>query len=523
MANDPTAAAAGANAPVMVSPITFPAANPVVYTVYGSDVMPATAVNEFSSLQLPAMWRGIRWISSTLAGFPKRVIQKRQGVSIHREDHPVNYLLNGEINGFTIPAQVYECWYHHAVIFGNGYLLIDRGDNFSPAQLLQVQPENVVPFRVLSGPSVGQWYLVKGGGYQTIVPAADMLHLPGLGFDGLCGYPLVLLMQENLQLAKSAQTFANRYFVNGTQVQGYVKVPATATTDQVEQIKTNLQQRHAGINVTYSYAVLVGGAEMVNNTIPPEASQLLETRKYTVTDIARMLGVPPHILYQTEDLKYNTVEQMGQDAVRYSLGEWITKSEQMLSAKLLTPSERQQGLRIEFDLDSLVRSDSAAYADQTLKLLNGGVITANEARARHNLAPSAESEAEKLRVPVSFPIAGLIGQQPAQPGLPAKQSSKEDFKPILTNAARLVDQKTANAFERRKGKPQEELVAWSNVFCQEQAEYAKTLLAPVAEVMAKAGLTMDVDRIAKQYAESIKAFAAGRLESVASLQDFLEN
>jgi len=509
--------------PVMVSPITFPAANPIIFTVYGSDVMPATAVNEFSSLQLPAMWRGLRWICSTMAGFPKRVIQKRNGVSIHLEDHAVNALLNGDINEFTIPAQVFECWYHHAVIFGNGYLLIDRGDNFSPAQLLQVQPENVIPFRVLSGPSRGQWYLVKGGGMAMVVPAADMLHLPGLGFDGLCGYPLVLLMQENLQLAKSAQTFANRYFVNGTQVQGYIKVPATATTEQVEQIKISLQQRHAGIAATYSYAVLVGGAEMVNNTIPPEASQLLETRKYTVTDIARMLGVPPHILYQTEDLKYNTVEQMGQDAVRYSLGEWITKSEQMLTAKLLTRQERQNGLRIEFDLDCLVRSDAAAYADQTLKLLNGGVITANEARARHNLSPSSEAEAEKLRVPVSFPVAAMIGQQPAQPGLPARQSSREDFKPIIAYAARLVDQKTANAFERRKGKPREEVIAWSNVFAGEQAEYAKALLTPVAEVMAKAGIAFDVDPIAAKYASAIKTYAAGKVENVASLTDFTEN
>jgi HK97 family phage portal protein len=501
---------------VISSPSSFPSNNPLVYSVYGQDFMPATAINEFSALQLPAMWSGIRWISSTMAAFPKRVIKRDGEVSIPIHGHPVARILNTTINPYTFPMQIWETWQHHATIFGNGYIVVQRDPkSFKPMALFNVMPETVTPFRVLDGEAMGQWYLCTANGKRCIIPAIDMLHLPGLGFDGLQGYPIVLLMQEALEFARNAQQFGSRFFKKGTQIQGSIEMPATATQSQIDMTKALLRERHSGMQSDYGYMFTIGGAVVRNNTIPPEQSQLIQTMKFSTTQLCQILRVPPHILFETDNLKANTIEAMGRDAVTYSLGEWLTKSSQIMTRCLLTDVEINNGLIIELDVESLLRGDSAAYTDQTLKLLNGGVITANESRKRHNFAPVTDPEADQLRIPVSFPLAGQIGIQPGQPGLKPNHS-RQDLQPIIANAFRLIETKTEKAFSNKAGKPAAELVPWGNVFAEEQAGYVKAMLQPVADVLAKTGEAFPLDTLAARYADSIKRRAAGGIFGMAS-------
>lgn len=493
---------------IIASPTSFPSNNPLVYSVYGQDFMPATAINEFSALQLPAMWSGIRWISSTMAAFPKRVIKRDGEVSIPIHNHPVNRILNTLINPFTFPMQVWETWQHHATIFGNGYIIIKRDPKtYKPQALFNVMPETVTPFRVLDGDAMGQWYLCTSNGKRCVVPASDMLHLPGLGFDGLQGYPIVLLMQEALEFARNAQRFGSRFFKKGTQIQGAIEFPANATKEQMEMTRAWLRANHSGMESDYGFMFTVGG-KITNNTIPPEQSQLIQTMKFSTTQLCQILRVPPHILFETDNLKANTIEAMGRDAVTYSLGEWLNKSSQILTRCLLTDSEINNNLIIELDVESLLRGDSAAYTDQTLKLLNGGVITANESRKRHNLPPVDNKEADQLRIPVSFPLANQIGVQPGQPGLKPNHS-RDDLAPVIINACRLIETKTEKAFTSKANKPAAELIAWSNVFADDQAGYIKSMLQPVADVLAKSGGSFPVDTLASRYADSIKRRAAG--------------
>jgi HK97 family phage portal protein len=153
----------------------------------------AAVVNEFAVLSIPAFWSGIRFISETLAGLPRGIYQQ-VGEARQPVQHPLNKLLARQINQYQTPFPLLETWHSHAILYGNGYLFVGRDQKTSaPTGLHLLNPNSVTPFRYKGA----QWYLVRGGTAENakptnmILPGADIIHLPGLGFDGMTGFPMV--------------------------------------------------------------------------------------------------------------------------------------------------------------------------------------------------------------------------------------------------------------------------------------------------------------------------------------------
>lgn len=395
---------------------------PLAYTVWSGMDDAATVVNEYSVLSIPAFWSGVRFLSETLGSLPKAVYQRR-GNARQPVAHSQNKLLSRRANRYSTPFVTFETWHSHAIIYGNGYLLIDRDPKTAaPIGYYNLNPQSVMPFRY----DGQQWYLVKNGATNkdgrltnAVFAASDILHLPGLGFDGMCGYPVIFLMQEALELSRNIQRFASRYLRKGTQIQGSVEIPGTATKEQIDAIVDRLRRSHNGLEADYTFTVLTGGASLKNATIPPEQSQLLQSRQFAVSDICRILRIPPHLVYDLSRATWANIELLGIEVVKYSLRPWVEKAEQELSCKLLTESEQDNGMFIHYSVDSLMRGDTATQTSTTLSLVNGGIITANEGRANLDLPPSTDPTADKLRVPVNFPIASAPNPAPATPAAAA--------------------------------------------------------------------------------------------------------
>lgn len=484
----------------------------------------AAVVNEYSVLSIPSFWSGVRFLSETLASLPK-AIYRRQGDARQRVDnHPQTKILSRKANQYATPFVVFETWHSHAIIHGNGYLFVARDPRTSaPTGYFNVNPLAVTPFRY----DGAQWYLVRAGMREDgkpknlILPAADVLHLPGLGFDGMIGYPIVWLMYEALELARNSQRFASRYLKRGTQVQGAIEIPGSATKEQIEVIVDRLRRAHSGLDNDYSYTVLTGGAKLNNATIPPEQSQLLESRQFAVIDMCRILRVPPHVVYDLGRATWSNVESMGLEAVRYSLRSWVEKAEQELSSKLLTEAEQDQGLYVRYSVDALLRGDTKTQTSNVLSLVNGGVITANEGRGMLDLAPLDDPSATKLRVPVNFPVPEADtkpadnpsdepskSDPPAAPAAGANEFAK--FQPVIDDAINRVETKTALTFTKRENMRDPERTIWANVFAEEQGRYIADALRPVAQVIEGAtGAKLDLDTISQRYAASIRGRAAG--------------
>lgn len=504
-------------------PTTDTTAAPITVNVWSGAIGdPAAAVvNEYSVLSIPAFWSGVRFLSETLASLPK-AIYRRQGDARQRMDnHPQTKLLSRKANPYTTPFVVFETWHSHAVVHGNGYLFVQRDPRTSAATgYFNLNPNAVTPFRY----GGQQWYLVRGAAKEDgkprnlILPAADVLHLPGLGFDGMVGYPVVWLMYEALELARNGQRFASRYLKRGTQIQGSIEIPGSATKEQIDTIVDRLRRTHSGIDNDYSFTVLTGGAKLNNSTIPPEQSQLLESRQFAVVDMCRILRVPPHVVYDLGRATWANVESMGIEVVKYSLRPWVEKAEQIMTTTLLTEAEQDQGLYVRYSVDSLLRGDTKTQTSNVLSLVNGGIITANEGRGMLDLGPLDDPTATRLRVPINFPVPGTDAGADDKPADDKSKSAPPSagtddyakFQPIIDDAISRVEAKTAKAFANKEGKAKPELVVWSNVFAEEQGRYVADALRPVAQVIEGAtGTALALDTIAERYAASIRGRAAG--------------
>jgi hypothetical protein len=299
-----------------------------------------------------------------------------------------------------------------------------------------------------------------------------------------------------------------------------VEIPGAATREQIDAITDRLRRNHNGIDSdSYSFTVLSGGAKLNNSTIPPEQSQLIQSRQFAVIDMCRILRIPPHIVFDLSRATWNNIETMSIEVVKYSLLPWILKAEEQMSAKLLTTAEQDAGMYVRYSVDSLLRGDTSTQTKNVLALVNGGLITANEGRASLEMKPLDDPAADRLRVPVNNPIATVDDTLPTPTGsvdnTPTPASGDETafamFRPLLDDVATRVEAKTAKAFTNKADKPKPELTIWANVFAEEQARYVADALRPVGQVIeAATGSVIDAARIGQQYAFSIRARAAGQ-------------
>lgn len=509
------------------------ALSPQILTVFGqsyADLPPNAVVNEYAAMSIPAFYSGVRFIVETLASLPKAVYSDAGDVRIKKPRHPVSRLLAKRINAIQIPFVVWETWFHHAVVWGNGYLYVLRDAGLNPVALYNLSPENVTPFLWSreGATEPGKYYFVRGAGKDgkgAVVSGADVVHIPGLGFDGLAGYPVVYLLAETLEQSRNAARYGRKYLKKGTQVRGSIEVPGSMTKEQIQELEARIRLKHSGLDdSSVDTMVLTQGATFKNNTVPPEQSQLLGTMNFGVTDVCRLLRVPPHVVYQLDRATWGNIEYLGIEVVKYSLRAWIEKAEEALGGSLLNAAERDADLEIYFSVDHLMRGDTATLSSTLIGQVNGGLRTTNEARRELDLPPDPAPESSRLRVPINFPVPGLTDVPPPAPGAivpapdPAPAKRKKSARPsadpaalfakllpILEQAAGRVDAKTDKAFERRAGKPEAERIPWGNVFAAEQEAYAVESLSPAAAAIAAAcDRSIDVSKVAQRYGAALK-------------------
>jgi HK97 family phage portal protein len=500
-----------------------------------------TYINEYSAMTIPAFYSGVSFLTGTLASFRTCVYQDT-GSERTPAKHSVNKVLGRSMNGFSTPFQTLQTWYHHAVVWGNGYLWVKRDSNLNPIAMLNLNPEITVPF-IYAGQ---KWFYVNFE-KPLILPATDVCHIALVGFDGVRGYPLVQVMRQSLEVGKYAERYSANYFKKGSFVKGAIEVPGTLSDAQFATMRDSLQA-FKGIDGgnALELMILQANAKLNNSTIPNETSQLIETRKWSVIEVSQMLRLPPHILYETTG-KWSSVQQMGDELVKYTFESWITQIEQEFSAKLLTDAEQDQGYYIRVGTDKLVKADKATYAQTILSLVNGGLMLPNVGCAELEI-PSLGTDGDKLRLPSGGNGAVLVNQVDA-PGAPtadddseadpsaddAPQSGTEAtaatvdtsidemipgantvdpnarpasyaavLEPLILDAVSRIETKEDKAFADRVTTEPQHRIPWGNVFAEKQSQFLKSAFAPLEKVAIHFDRTIDVDRLANRYSDAIK-------------------
>lgn len=344
-------------------------------------------VDRTSAMGVSAVWSCVRLISETMAALPLVLLRRRNDGGTERAtEHPLYRLLhdqpNPERNSFLWREQQQQ----HVLIMGNCYSQVVRERGVYPAGLWPLDPERMKVGR--DGTALLYTYRTQDGAEHVLTPS-DVLHIPGLGWDGLIGYPVLTMHAQGIGSAIAAERYGSEFFKNGAEPHGYIKMVGSLKDDAArKRLRESWQDVYGEWGNKHKTGILEQGAEYVQTTIPPEQAQFIETRRYSRSEIASIFRVPPHLIGDVDrSTSWGTgIEQQTIGFVVYTLMPWLVRWEQCLDQQLLMEDERGTYF-FKFELKGLLRGDLAARTNFYNAMLDRGVFHADDVLALEDMNP----------------------------------------------------------------------------------------------------------------------------------------
>ena len=210
----------------------------------------------------------------------------------------------------------------------------------------------------------------------------EVLHIPGLGFDGLVGYSPIAMAKNAIGMAIACEEYGARFFANGAAPGGVLEHPGVLKNP--EKIRESWQNAYGGSTNSHKIAVLEEGMKYTPIGISPEQAQFLETRKFQINEIARIFRVPPHMLADLEKSSFSNIEQQSLEFVKYTLDPWVIRWEQSIYRSLFSESEKRMYF-VKFNLEGLLRGDYASRMSGYATARQNGWMSANDIRELENM------------------------------------------------------------------------------------------------------------------------------------------
>ncbi|RMC37504.1 phage portal protein [Paracoccus alkanivorans] len=367
----------------------------------GNDAGPA--VSATSSMALAAVWGCVNLISGTISSLPLQVYQReadgnrrpRRNLSLHAVLHDSPNADQTSLDFWDFITMSIELW-------GNAYARIERLGGKVVA-LVPVWPNMMSVRREASGALRYRWTADR---HSFDLPEDDVLHIRGPGGDPMGGMSTLSFARRTFSLAMAADESASGFFRNGMRPSGILKFKDWLSEENREIARKYMLGEFLGAANSGKPFIAEGGVEWQSLVVPPADAQMLETRGHSVEEICRFFGVPPVMIqHGSKTTSWPTgVEQQVLLFQKFTLRRRLKRIEQALCKQLLSPAERQAGIMIEFNLEGLLRGDSAGRAAFYKSGLGDGWLTINEVRAKENLPPVDGGDVpriQKQNVPIS--------------------------------------------------------------------------------------------------------------------------
>ena len=339
------------------------------------------AVNERTAMQTSAVYACVRILAESVAGLPLHVYERTaNGSKSTKPSHPLYRLLHDEPNREMTSFVFRETLMSHLLLWGNAYAQIIRDGRGFPIALYPLLPDRMAVDRNESGELVYTYQSDKG---QVKLRRENILHIPGLGFDGLIGYSPIAMAKNAVGLALATEDYGATFFANGTNPGGVLEHPGVIKPEQADRLRESWQSQFGGANA-HKVAVLEEGLKFHQMSIPPEQAQFLETRKFQINEIARIFRVPPHMVGDLEKSSFSNIEQQSLEFVKYTLDPWVVRWEQSLQQALILPSEKAT-IFIKFNLDGLLRGDYQSRMQGYSTGIQNGFMSVNDVRGLEDM------------------------------------------------------------------------------------------------------------------------------------------
>ncbi|SCX27122.1 phage portal protein [Agrobacterium rosae] len=353
--------------------------------------MPSAAgvvVSPESALRVPAVAAGVRAISEAASILPLHTYSRAADGSRERNaDHIASRLLNGDANPWTRGPQLRELLTADAICYdAGGFAEIVRDGDKKPRELHRIHPSTVtIEIDTLTGEPR---YRVNIGSGSRFIDFRDMLHIRApspLCMNTISGRSPLMQAKDAIGLLITMQAHACRLFANGARPSGILSFPQKLGAEVAKRIKASWQAATGGSN-SGGTAVLEEGGSFTPLSFNSVDSQFLEIWALAITEVARILRVPPVLLMDYSRQTWANAETGGQQFLTYSLSPWLSRWESEVTLKLIAPEDRDE-IYVEHLTDALLKSDFASRATAYSAYRAAGVLTANEVRAGLNLAP----------------------------------------------------------------------------------------------------------------------------------------
>ena len=278
-------------------------------------------VTERSAMQMTAVYSCVRILAEAIAGLPLHVYQQSSdGAKVKALDHPLYRLLHDEPNPEMTSFVFRETLMTHLLLWGNAFAQVLRNGKDEVIGLYPLMPNRMMVGRDEAGRLYYEYQRTwdePAGRFDTVrLSAREVLHIPGLGFDGLVGYSPIAMAKNAIGLAQATEDYGASFFANGAAPGGVLEHPGTIKDPA--RVRESWQSTFGGARNGNKIAVLEEGMKYTPISVSPEQAQFLETRKFQINEIARIFRIPPHMIGDLEKSSFSNIEQQSLESVSYT-------------------------------------------------------------------------------------------------------------------------------------------------------------------------------------------------------------
>ena len=343
-------------------------------------------MNERTAMQTTAVYACVRILAETIASLPLHTYRYTESGKQKARDHPLYNLLANAPNPEMTSFVFRETLMGHLLLWGNSYSQIIRDGRGKVIALYPLLPDKMTVNRSEKGEI---YYLYNKEGQEYILTKDEVLHIPGLGFDGLVGYSPIAMAKNAIGMAIATEEYGAKFFANGANPGGVLEHPGVVKNPQ--RIRDSWNAVYQGTSNAHRIAVLEEGMKFQPIGIPPEQAQFLETRKFQTEEICRIFRIPPHLIGDLERATFSNIEHQSISFVVHTIRPWLVRIEQSINKSLFSESEKKEYF-VSFVVEGLLRGDYESRMRGYSIGIQNGFMSPNDVRSLENMNPIPDEE-----------------------------------------------------------------------------------------------------------------------------------
>jgi HK97 family phage portal protein len=448
---------------------------------FGTQATSGESITTEKALKYAPVFRAVQLISSSVGRIPIIFYRRSESGKERATDDPRYSLLRYKPNEQMTAKPFKETLTAHVLLKGNGYAYIYRDKYFKPVELYPLDPDKTYPVRE----NGRLWYVTELDTEIRKIEPYDMIHIKGLGWDGLQGFSVVSYATDSIGHGRAIHKYSSIFFKNSARPSVVLETPNTLSTEAISRLKSQWDYLYSGLDNSHKTAVLEEGLKANPFSTNANDAQMVESMKFSIVEISNWFSIPPHKLGDSSRTAYNSLEQENQSFLDECLDSWLVSWEEELYDKLLTEDEKAANDNIiEFKREAILRADLNARANYFRTALGGTPwMKVNEVRNAENMNDAGDEYDSIILPKTSAPQTQQIpATSPAAPAVPQEvekedgdDEQKEDGA-VICKAREILDATAGRVYGRlafhAKKHPREKLVTDHRAVCVE-------MLAPV--------------------------------------------